>query len=83
MGTASYDDDPSNGAKLIDQSGQQFEPDMVESINAGVLMPSSVTLPTGGSALGFVVFQVPSGSHVTKVQFGMDSGFAETGEWTV
>lgn len=82
-GTVAYDDSPSNGAKVIDAQGQQFDSDLVEKINAGVLLPAQVKTPPGGVVVGYIVFQVPRGSKVAKVQFSMDSGFGQTGEWTV
>ena len=51
------------------------------SVKAGPLFPGSVKLTPGGKALGYVVFEVPKASKVSAVQFGMDSGFADTGEW--
>ena len=82
-GTVAYDDSPSNGAKVIDLQGQQFDSDIVEKINAGVLLPAQVKTPPGGVVVGYIVFQVPKASKVAKVQFSMDSGFGQTGEWTV
>lgn len=35
----------------------------------------------GGKTLGYLVFEVPKASKMSAVQFGMDSGFADTGEW--
>lgn len=45
-------------------------------------MISGVKLTSGDKALGYIAFQVPKASKIAKVQFSMDSGFAdETGEW--
>jgi hypothetical protein len=82
-GSAAYDDSPSNGAKVIDSQGEQFDADIVEKINAGVLLPAQVKAPAGAVVAGYIVFQVPKAAKVTKIQFSMDSGFGETGEWTV
>ena len=83
-GAIAYDDSPSNGAKVIDTLGQQFDADPFSSdVNVGATLPASVKIAPGGRALGYLVFQIPRASHVAKVQFSMDSGFAETAEWTV
>jgi len=37
----------------------------------------------GDKALGYIVFEVPTTSKVSMVQFGTDSGFGGTGEWQV
>lgn len=83
-GSVAYDDSPSNGAKVIDKRGQQFECDPFASdINVGVTLPSDTKIAPGGSALGYLVFQIPKHDKVAKVQFSMDSGFAETAEWVI
>jgi hypothetical protein len=82
-GTVPYEDSPSNGARLIDTDGQQFQSTIVSKLKAGAVFPGSVKLAKGGTALGYVVFEVPKAAKITGVQFGMDSGFAETAEWVV
>lgn len=82
-GTVAYDDSPSNGAKVADADGQQFDSTIVMSVSAGPLFPASVKLTPGGKALGYIIFEVPKKSKVTAVQFGMDSGFGGSGEWVV
>ena len=84
VGTTAYDDSPANGAKAIDAAGQQFSADItLDKSTAGPGLPAQTKLPPGGKALGFLVFQVPTASKVAKVQFSQNSGFGETGEWTV
>ena len=83
-GTVAYDDAPSNGAKVIDAHGQQFEADVTAfHINAGPMLPAITKVAVGGSALGYLVFSVPKASKVAKIQFSEDSGFADTAEWVV
>jgi len=82
-GTAAYDDSPSNGARVTDVSGQQFESSLVSSVSAGPVFPATVKLAPGEKALGYIVFEVPASSNVAAVQFAMDSGFADSGRWTV
>ncbi|MFF1300239.1 MULTISPECIES: DUF4352 domain-containing protein [unclassified Streptomyces] len=82
-GTAVYSDSPSNGARIVDTQGQQFD-STYEDTAAGPGFPSSVTLAPGDSALGFITFEVPADSRIAKVQFAMNSGFsAHTGQWNV
>jgi hypothetical protein len=82
-GTAVYSDSPSNGARLVDTQGQQFDT-TYEDTAAGPGFPGSVTVAPGDTALGFITFEVPADSTIAKVQFAMNSGFAPTtGQWNV
>ncbi|WP_086792683.1 DUF4352 domain-containing protein [Streptomyces thermovulgaris] len=80
-GKAVYSDSPSNGARIADSEGQQFD-STIADITAGPSMSSSLTLKPGAKGLGWIVFEVPEASKIDTVQFTMDSGFADqTGEW--
>ncbi|MFG3205261.1 DUF4352 domain-containing protein [Streptomyces sp. NPDC048192] len=80
-GTATYSDSPSNGAQVADSQGQQFEATIAD-ISAGPSMSAGVRLKPGGTALGWIVFEVPKSSKLTTVHFTMDSGFADQpAEW--
>jgi hypothetical protein len=82
-GTAVYSDSPGNGARLVDTQGQQFDA-TVEDTAAGPAFPGSVTLAGGDTGLGFVTFEIPTASKAAKVQFAMNSGFAnDTGQWVI
>ncbi|KPI15630.1 protein of unknown function DUF1942 [Actinobacteria bacterium OK074] len=82
-GTEVYSDSPSNGAKIVDTQGQQFA-STIEDTTAGPGFPGSVTIARGDTGLGFITFAIPASSKVAKVQFTMDSGFADnTGQWDV
>ncbi|WP_310964552.1 DUF4352 domain-containing protein [Nocardioides terrisoli] len=83
-GTAAYDDAPSNGAKVVDKAGQQYEADaFFDQVAAGQQLPTSVKLAPGNRALGYLVFQVPVRARIAQVQFSMDSGFGQTAQWNV
>jgi hypothetical protein len=82
-GTALYDDIPSIDANVSDAEGRQFDSAITEGVTAGVQMPDSVTLLPGRKALGYIVFEVPNASKVTSVQFGMEGGLGDTGQWQV
>ncbi|MGW2546336.1 DUF4352 domain-containing protein [Kitasatospora sp. NPDC001574] len=82
-GTTVYKDSPTNGARLIDTEGQQFNSTLGET-SAGPGFPGSVTLSPGDTALGYITFAVPATSTIAKVQFTMNSGFGPTtGQWTI
>jgi Domain of unknown function (DUF4352) len=82
-GTVTYDDSPSNGATALDSQGQQFHASAYDT-RSGPSFPSVIKIGPGSTALGYITFEVPTATKVTKVQFGLDSGFADqTGEWTV
>jgi hypothetical protein len=82
-GTAAYGDSPSNGAKAIDTQGQQFDATFGDTA-AGPSLPSDTNIAPKSSALGYITFEVPKTSKIVKVQFGLNSGFADqTGESTV
>lgn len=82
-GTAVYKDSPSNGAKVVDTQGQQFD-STYEGTSAGPAFPGSLTVAPGDTGLGFITFEVPRDSKIAKVQFAMNSGFSDdTGQWNV
>jgi uncharacterized protein DUF4352 len=82
-GTAGYDDSPSNGAKLLDGAGQQYEVGL-NDVKSGPSLPAVTKMPPGGNALGFLVFEVPKGTTPTTFQFALNSGYADqTGQWSI
>lgn len=82
IGTAVYQDSPENSATLIDADGQRFNSTLVSEITAGPVFPGSVTIAAGDRAVGFVVFEIPTHSAATRLQFALNSGFApQTGQW--
>jgi hypothetical protein len=82
-GTEGYSDSPTNGSEAIDSRGQQYDSGFADSIKGGALFGGSVKIAPGESALGFIVYEVPLHAKIVKVQFSEDSGFGQTGEWTV
>ncbi|MFH9215459.1 DUF4352 domain-containing protein [Streptomyces globisporus] len=82
-GKAPYADSPSNGAQVADADGQRFQATFADT-KAGPTMTSSAKVPPGEKVLGWITFEVPKGSKISTVQFGLNSGFAEqTGQWKV
>jgi hypothetical protein len=82
-GTVSYDDAPSNGAKVSDSENQQYDVALLEKSSAGQGLPFLLKLAPGGTAKGFLVFEVPTAAKIVSVQFSQASGFAETAEWKI
>jgi hypothetical protein len=84
VGSTAWSDDPSNCLVVKDGKGQEFQTTTVESISSGPLMNDTVNLAAGGTSLGWLVFEVPTGDQVTQVQFTPDSGMGEdTAQWSV
>ncbi|MER5635971.1 DUF4352 domain-containing protein [Kitasatospora sp. NPDC002227] len=82
-GAKGYNDAPQNSAKLIDAQGQAYGAG-VEDTKAGPAFQVPATIASGESALGFVTFEVPADAKLAKVQFALDSGFAQqTGQWAL
>ncbi len=82
-GKAPYTDSPSNGAQIADADGQRFDATFADT-KAGPSMTSDAKVPPGEKVLGWITFELPKGSKIVTVQFGLNSGFAEqTGQWKV
>jgi hypothetical protein len=82
-GAKAYSDSPSNGAKVVDTEGQGFD-SWIADTTAGPSFPGEVDLAPGATAKGFITFEVPKAAKLDKVQFALDSGFADqTGQWDV
>jgi hypothetical protein len=80
-GSAAYSDAPHNSAKLIDAQGQNYEATIAETV-AGPEFPVPLSVAPGESALGCITFEVPADAKLDKVQFALDSGFAQqSGQW--
>lgn len=82
-GDVVYSDSPTNGAMLIDGEGQQYRTTF-QTVQEGQAFGGSATINKGDSRKGVIVFEVPDGAKLAKLQFGLDSGFAkQKGEWTL
>ncbi|MGW7001405.1 DUF4352 domain-containing protein [Streptomyces sp. NPDC054933] len=83
-GSNAYSDSPSNCVQAADASGQRFPATIATGISNGPLMTSDMKLAPGDKALGWIVFEVPTGTKVATVQFTPNSGMADqTGQWAV
>ncbi|MEV4287342.1 DUF4352 domain-containing protein [Nonomuraea bangladeshensis] len=83
VGQKVYSDSPSNGALLIDGEGQQYR-STLHSVQEGQSFGGTATISAGDSRKGMIVFEVPEGAKLAKLQFGLNSGFADQkGEWSL
>ncbi|MEV1168871.1 DUF4352 domain-containing protein [Nonomuraea sp. NPDC049784] len=83
VGRAVYSDAPTNGALLIDGEGQQYRSSF-HDVREGQSLSGMVTINTGDSRKGMIVFEVPEGAKSAKLQFALNSGFADQKrEWTL
>ncbi|MEV0231427.1 DUF4352 domain-containing protein [Nonomuraea sp. NPDC050786] len=82
-GQAVYSDSPTNGAMLIDGEGQQYRTTLFD-VREGQSFGGSATINMGDTRKGVLVFEVPEGAKPAKLQFALNSGFADQkGEWTL
>jgi hypothetical protein len=83
-GSAAYSDSPSNGAEVVDSSGQSYEASIADTASGCTSFPATENIATGASGLGCIVFEVPEAAKITGVQFTLDSGMGpQTGQWDV
>lgn len=82
-GSAAYSDAPSNGAAVVDSSGQSYQ-SALDNAASCASFPGSENIASGASGLGCIVFEVPASAKITEVQFTLDSGMGpQTGQWNV
>jgi hypothetical protein len=82
-GSAAYSDAPSNGAAVVDSSGQSYQ-SALDNAASCQSFPGSENIAPGASGLGCIVFEVPQSAKITGVQFTLDSGMGpQTGQWNV
>jgi hypothetical protein len=82
-GSKAYSDSPSNGAAVVDADGQSYDSTLYDVAGCRSF-PGTENIAVGDTGLGCIVFQVPTGATITKIQFTLDSGMAsQTGQWTV
>ncbi|YCK35185.1 DUF4352 domain-containing protein [Actinomadura sp. ATCC 39365] len=82
-GTIVYSDAPTNGALLIDGEGQQYRTTLFR-VREGQSLNGSTTIIAGDTRRGVIAFEVPEAAKLAKLQFALNSGFADQkGEWTL
>ncbi|MER7707030.1 DUF4352 domain-containing protein [Kitasatospora sp. NPDC097605] len=82
-GSKAYSEMPSSSAKVIDDQGQAYGPTFADT-KAGPSFQTPTNIAAGDTGKGFVVFEVPNGTKLDKVQFSLDNGFADqVGQWKI
>jgi hypothetical protein len=76
VGSANYDDSPSNGMKLIMHNDTQADSTILTDQSA-CSAPGSVTLAPNETRRFCVPFEIPDATRTKQVQIGLDSGFAD------
>jgi hypothetical protein len=83
-GSVAYTDAPSNGAVVVDSSGQSHQASVLSNVADCASLPAADHITAGDSGLGCIVFSVPAAARITLVEFTLDSGFGpQTGQWEV
>jgi hypothetical protein len=84
VGDATYDDSPSNGAKLITNKDEQADTTILTGGDCASSFASDTTISPGSSQQGCLPFEIKKKAKPKAFQFSLDSGFGpETGEWSV
>lgn len=81
-GSSTYQDDRLVEISATGSSGQSMQQDFLTSTSAGLQLPSSVNLTSGGTSLGYVTFDVPKGDFVAQVQYQV-SFLGNVDQWQV
>ncbi len=69
---------------VIDGHDQSYEAWIPIHTTAGASFPSAALLAAGETLAGYVGFQVPVGTAITRVKYAPSSNFAKkSGEWIV
>ncbi|MFC1408717.1 hypothetical protein ACEZCY_05400 [Streptacidiphilus sp. N1-12] len=85
-GRKPYSDSPSNCSWGRTDTGLQVGSFVYPTLAEGpaVAPRGNLVLKPGQSATSYVVMEIPQHAHMARIDFTMDSGFAdETGEWTL
>ena len=82
-GSADYSDSPSNGAAVVDLSGQSYQSGL-ETVSGCQGFGGTENIAPGSSGLGCIVFEVPKAAKIVSAQFTLDSGMGpQAGQWNV
>ena len=83
-GTSSIQGDANNDSSLIGSDGQTYTPDFGAVSECTNFNGGNYQLGVGESAVGCVIYQVPTSVIPAKYQFSPNSGFSGTfGEWII
>jgi hypothetical protein len=78
-----YEDSPSNGARVIDTTGQAYDAGFTTVANCKEFASGEVRLTSGESQIGCVTFEVDKKADVERIRFTASSGFGSAAEWKI
>ncbi len=83
--SAAISDDINLDARIYDSAGQGFEPDFEETASGPSFPSGEINVAPGGTASGWVMFEVPGSTSLTTVNFTPSAGYATqaTASWKV
>jgi hypothetical protein len=76
-------EDANNDAVVVGSNGQTYTADLDQITGYTNFSNGSINVAQGEITTGAVVFQVPAGVKVTRVQWSAASGFGSTVQWDV
>ena len=76
--------DANNDANVTGSDNQTYNADFSNIVGCTNFSSGSYTIAQGSTSTGCVIYQIPTGVKVSKVQFSLSGGFGGTaGEWLV
>jgi hypothetical protein len=84
-GTANVSDDIYSDTKIFDSAGQGYEGDFEDTASGPSFPSGEIDIAPGGTASGWVMFEVPGSATLATVTFTPSSGFATqaTTSWNI
>jgi hypothetical protein len=79
-GDSVYEDSPSNGASVVDTKDVEWDADVFDAVEPAL---GTVKITPGDARVGWIAFEVDKQSKLRTFQFSTDSGFGDTGQWTL
>lgn len=83
--SAAISDDINLDVRIYDSAGQGFQPDFEDAASGPSFPSGEFNVAPGGTASGWVMFEVPGSTSLTTVNFTPSGGFATqaTASWAV
>ena len=73
-------DSPSNGSAVIDTQDVEWDASVFDAVEPAL---GSVTITPGDARVGWITFEVDQQSKLRTFQLTTESGFGDTGQWTL
>lgn len=80
VGDAVYADSPSNGASVVDADDVGWDASLFDAAEPAL---GTLRIGPGDARVGFITFEVAEDSVLRTLQITTDSGFGNTGEWSL